>query len=164
MRPGKLKVGCFRQANGTRLNTQSLERLIKYMILNCIFCEPDKLKHQFPNSAKCNRWIFNDENSYAVLTPQQYTIGHTLVISKIHTSDITEISTSKLFINFLISVNKVAFLLKKKVKNKDEISPDNVYVNILYDGVKHLHAHLIPRYPFTINDKKRYRKVFKERD
>ena len=43
-------------------------------------------------------------------------------------------------------------------------SPENVSVNILCDAEIHIHAHLIPRYAFSKNDKNKYRTIFKKRD
>jgi diadenosine tetraphosphate (Ap4A) HIT family hydrolase len=42
--------------------------------------------------------------------------------------------------------------------------PEKIYVGILCDGTPHLHAHLIPRYPFTEEDADKYAEYFTKRD
>jgi len=65
---------------------------------------------------------------------------------------------------FINAIHEVSKLLKKIVKNDQGEKPERIYVCILCDGVKHLHAHLIPRYPFTHQDKTTYKKLFIKRD
>jgi len=57
-------------------------------------------------------------------------------------------------------------MIKNVAINEDSKSPERIYVGILCDGIdsNHLHAHLIPRYPFTQYDKDKYRNFFEIRD
>lgn len=142
---------------------------------DCNFCNADgkadkeKLKNEIPSSTgspiPCKRGIFDDlKYCFAILCPEQYTIGHTLLILENHRTDITDNFLEGELTGFITAIHKVAQHLKAVVENEQGEHPERIYVNILCDGVEHLHAHLIPRYPFTEIDKRVYRKLFLQRD
>lgn len=117
----------------------------------------------------CTRAIYQDSNCFAVLAPEQYSIGHTLLIlekrkSEKHKSDITDNISEEELSAFIKAIHIISKHLKEKAKNEFEQSPERIYVCILCDGVEHLHAHLIPRYPFTGTDGNVYEQIFLERD
>jgi diadenosine tetraphosphate (Ap4A) HIT family hydrolase len=132
---------------------------------NCPFCKPvATIKNTLPGGTPCERDIYEDESTFAVLCPQQYTAGHTLLILKDHKTDITDDISPPHLMAFIMAIHKVAVRLKESALNSSGESPERIYVCALCDGVKHLHAHLIPRYPFTSDDEKTYRETFKKRD
>jgi diadenosine tetraphosphate (Ap4A) HIT family hydrolase len=118
------------------------------MLENCIFCRlgVDGLgKHLLSKNGlkqiPCDRLIFESYISYAVLAPEQYTKGHSLVILKDHREDFTDPTiTCGELIDFAFTINLVARQLKS------ELHAERIYIASLCDGVHHLHAHLIPRY------------------
>lgn len=91
-------------------------------------------------------------------------MGHTLLILKGHKEDITDDLSEPDLSAFISAVHKIAVRLKKLAQNDEGEYPENIYVCILCDGEKHLHAHLIPRYPFTEQDKAKYKTIFTKRD
>lgn len=130
----------------------------------CILCNEGKVKHCLDDGTTCNRCIYDDEFCFAILALEQYTVGHTLVILKDHKTDITCQLSENALSRFMCAIHMVAVHLKKSVQDNRGNHPERIYVNILCDGVKHLHAHLIPRYPFTEDDKTTYRDIFMPRD
>ena len=120
--------------------------------------------HRLPDLTACDHAIYEDRFCYAVLAPEQYTIGHTLVILKEHKRDIADDIATDHLSKFINAVHKVSRRLMESAENEHQGRPDNVYVCILCDGVKHFHAHLLPRYPFTRSDEATYRKKFSKRD
>jgi diadenosine tetraphosphate (Ap4A) HIT family hydrolase len=136
---------------------------------DCAFCRKDEMKNKFPaNNGEpidCERWIYEDQNCFAVLSPEQYTVGYTLLISSKHKVDITDSTISEDdFSGFFHGIRKVANLLKEFVQNDNNEKPEKIYVCILCDGIEHLHAHLIPRYQFTKADEIIYKHEFLNRD
>ena len=134
----------------------------------CRFCNKDNIKTKLPDdgsgSIPCYRCIYEGDNSYAVLCPEQYTPGHTLVILNDHKVDITDDIDETVFKDFSNTIRRVAEGLKTKATNHCGQNPDKIYVCMLSDGIEHLHTHLIPRYPFTERDKSIYRETFIPRD
>ncbi len=94
----------------------------------------------------CKRWIFKSEYCYAVLKPEQHTIGDSIVILNNHKKDITDNISSKDLCEFIKTINIVATRIKNIAQNEGSERPERIYVGILCDGVaiQHLHAHLIP--------------------
>lgn len=138
-------------------------------IKECVFCRIGKkgLLEELPRKSgdktvPCKRGIYEDNYCIATLAPEQYTKGHTLLISKNHRTDITDsnISSEELS-GFISALNKLARHLKEKLH--DHNCPQRIYIAILCDGVEHLHAHLIPRYPFTDIDQTIYKQEFLKR-
>ena len=124
---------------------------------NCKFCNPEKIKKFLSDETPCNSDFFEDEETFAILAEEQYTTGHALLIFKKHKADITDNLSSDELSAFINAIHKVSKLLKEIVRNdQDKTPPDRIYVCILCDGVEHLHAHLIPRYPFTHQDETTY--------
>ena len=131
---------------------------------NCIFCDPEKIKSQLSDGTPCKSDFYEDEDTFAILAEEQYTTGHALLILKNHKTDITYNLLPGELSAFINAIHKVSKLLKRIVKNDQGEKPERIYVCILCDGVEHLHAHLIPRYPFTHQDKNTYQKLFINRD
>jgi histidine triad (HIT) family protein len=131
---------------------------------SCIFCRPAEIKYSLPGGTPCRRDIYEDGVSFALLSPEQYTAGHTLLILKNHKADITDDLSETDLSTFFSAIHKVAARLKKLAQNDCGEHPEKIYVCILCDGEKHLHAHLIPRYPFTQQDTTNYKTIFTTRD
>ena len=138
---------------------------------DCKFCNADgkadkeKLKNELPGSIPCKTDIYDDnEYCFAILCPEQYTIGHTLLLLEKHRTDITDNIPLEELVGFITAIHKVAKHLKAVAENQQGNHPERIYVGILCDGIEHLHAHLIPRYPFSKDDKQTYIDLFSERD
>ena len=130
----------------------------------CPFCQKEKLMNYLPDSTPCKRGAYQDDSCFAILAPEQYTPGHTLLILEEHKVDITDEIQSEKLAAFINAIHKVSGRLKEVAENHQGKRPDRIYVGILCDGVQHLHAHLIPRYPFDERDIGVYRKLFSKRD
>ncbi|MDR1013270.1 MAG: HIT family protein [Lactobacillales bacterium] len=105
---------------------------------NCIFC---KIVAKTIPSAK----IYEDEKVYAFLDLSQTTLGHTLLVPKIHINDIfayNEAIASEVFAR----TPKIARALEKTFPNMKGLNIINNNREIAYQSVFHLHLHLIPRY------------------
>ncbi len=154
---------------GFKLIVRRLKAKLKVLMASkntCPFCNPEKVKLELPSKTpcKCKRNIYENESSFAVLCPEQYTVGHSLVIFKKHKSGITDQVDENELCDFMKAIQAVAKLLEDKVRDHRGKSPDKIYACVLSDGIEHLHAHLIPRYPFTERDEATYRKEFIYRD
>ncbi|GIN93183.1 protein hit [Siminovitchia terrae] len=104
---------------------------------NCIFC---KIVNGELPSAK----IFENEDILAFLDISQITKGHTLVIPKVHKTDIFEMdeeTAAKLF----SAVPKIAQAIKDQFGAKG-INLLNNNGSFAGQEVFHYHMHLIPRY------------------
>jgi diadenosine tetraphosphate (Ap4A) HIT family hydrolase len=114
----------------------------------------------------CNRWIYESEHCYAVLKPEQHTRGEAIVIMNEHRVDITDNIPKEELSDFIETINIVASRIKNVATNDESESPERIYVGILCDGIhsEHLHAHLIPRYPFTKDDESKYEEFYLKRD
>jgi diadenosine tetraphosphate (Ap4A) HIT family hydrolase len=137
--------------------------------MNCLFCNRDTIKKSAPidgDVKECERWIYDYNNCYAVLKPEQHTIGECLVIPYKHRTDITDDLSADELSDFIKTINTVAKRIKNIARNEKQLPPDRIYVGILCDGVdiQHLHAHLIPRYPFGEYENNKYRELFTQRD
>jgi len=124
----------------------------------CLFCRIGikGLLEELPSKSKncqsvpCNRGIYEDAYCVATLAPEQYSQGHTLVILKNHRTDMVDSSiSSEELVGFVNAIHKLTKHLKKNLRDSNDKAPERIYVCSLCDGVEHLHAHLIPRYPKT---------------
>lgn len=100
----------------------------------CIFCKIAS------GEIPCYK-IYEDEDFLAFLDLSQATIGHTLVISKKHYSNIFELNEDTKIMEVVI---KVAKALKESL----EIENINILNNsgeLAGQSVNHFHIHLIPR-------------------
>lgn len=136
---------------------------------NCIFCNREKVMKEVPFDQPnnlCQRWIYESNYCYAVLKPEQHTIGESIVILKEHRVDITNDIPIEELADFMKAIHVVASRIKRVARNEKSENPERIYVGILCDGtqIQHLHAHLIPRYPFTEYDESKYKEYFLERD
>jgi len=103
--------------------------------------------------------VYEDDTCYAILELEQSAWGYTLVILKEHKETILDENiTSEQNDGFWKVVRKIGNVIKRK------LGAENVYVCSLCDGVSHFHVHLIPRYKWTDEHKKRYIELFKDRD
>ena len=103
---------------------------------------------------------------YAILCPEQYTCGHTLIISGPRIGKESSKCIKKIFDirpdelqNLMSGISKVANRLKDKLKGVE-----NVSLISLNEEKPHFHLHLIPRYPYKENEKKFHTKNFWKRD
>ncbi len=120
---------------------------------DCVFCkegrkgltqkvliEDPKTRHS--KTLDCNRGFY-DKSKHCIITlaPEQYSLGHTLVILQQHAKDISDdLITQEEYIDMCNTIKEVSILLKNK------LGAERIYVCSLCDGVEHLHFHLIPRY------------------
>lgn len=152
-------------------------------IKKCPFCD---VKRKFDNiymrdiknkdkreiSIENGAWIDYDRDKddnflwYAILCPEQYTRGHTLIISAPRTGNESIKCIKKIFdirpneLQTLMSgISKVANRLKDELKGVE-----NVILISLNEEKKHFHLHLIPRYPYKENEKEFHIKNFWKRD
>lgn len=115
---------------------------------NCPFC----------NLKKDYRTVYEDEDCFVSLEEEQSIKGYILVVPKKHYHTILDQSIKDdELIKFWRIVQKVGNALKR-------FGAENVYVCSMCDGLKHFHVHLIPRYTWTDENKKRYAELFTERD
>jgi diadenosine tetraphosphate (Ap4A) HIT family hydrolase len=133
---------------------------------SCDFCSTKRevLMNSLPDHTPCRRGIYEDHFCFAILAPEQYTTGHTLLILKKHWADMTDEVSGKHLSAFIRAIHKVSKRLKESAENDRNERPERIYVCILCDGVKHLHAHLLPRYPFTEDDRIIYKERFSRKD
>jgi diadenosine tetraphosphate (Ap4A) HIT family hydrolase len=128
---------------------------------NCEFCK--LLKED--SFKKENRLIRENEFCIAVLDHKPQRRCHVLVILKNHKKDLSDKNLSKEELkNFIDMIHKMCKCLKERIKDKNQKSPDRIYVCSLCDGVEHLHAYLIPRYPYTTKDKEFYKKLYPKKE
>jgi len=103
---------------------------------------------------------------YAILCPEQYTKGHTLIISGPRINDeneslecikrIFDIRSDELQ-TLMSGISKVANRLKEKLKGVENV----ILISL---NEKKDHFHLIPRYPYKEKEKKFHSKNFYKRD
>jgi diadenosine tetraphosphate (Ap4A) HIT family hydrolase len=127
----------------------------------CRFCV---LREDFRRKKYIYKNTSKDGLCYAVLSIHPFTVGHTLVILDEHVEDVASDLSSQQLHAFMTAINEVSKHLKNKARNERNEPPQRIYACILSDGVTHLHAHLIPRYPFSVRDKKVYIQTFLHRD
>lgn len=88
--------------------------------------------------------IYEDEHSFAFLTIEPNTKGHTLVVPKKYSRNVLDISDESLS-NLILAVKKVSLLLKDKLGAEGV----NIHQNnepAAGQAVFHTHFHVIPRY------------------
>lgn len=103
--------------------------------MDCIFCKI--IKGEIP----CYK-VYEDDLVLAFLDVNPKTNGHTLIIPKQHTLDLTSIDN-----NTLLHIMEVARKLSKILEEKlDSVGITLVQNNGAPQEVKHFHLHLIPAY------------------
>ncbi len=101
----------------------------------CIFCKI--IEGEIPSKT-----IYEDDIVKCFLDLDQTDLGHTLIIPKEHTLDITTIDKDTL--NHIYDVAK---MLKVRLENKLNIDGLTILNNSsIAQEVKHFHMHLIPKY------------------
>jgi histidine triad (HIT) family protein len=108
---------------------------------NCIFC---KINNREIPSYK----VYEDDKVYAFLDISQVTPGHTLVIPKVHVTDIFEYDEA-LAAEVFARVPKIARAIEKAFPNIQGLNIINNNKELAYQSVFHSHIHLIPRYDET---------------
>ena len=103
--------------------------------MDCIFCKI--VKGDIPSYK-----IYEDENIMAFLDINPYAPGHTLIIPKAHTLDITTIP-SKTLNHIMDKAKDIAKLVTEKLN-----APGYTFIqnNGFVQEVKHFHLHMIPKY------------------
>ncbi|MDD2434359.1 MAG: HIT family protein [Bacilli bacterium] len=106
--------------------------------MDCLFCKI--INHEIPNYT-----IYEDDQVLAFLDISQATKGHTLVVPKKHSDDITFASKEDLE-HLIIVAQKIAQRMLKTL-------PGIIGVNIINNckegagqAILHTHIHVIPRY------------------
>lgn len=103
----------------------------------CVFCKI--INGEIPSYK-----VYEDEDVLAILDISQATLGHTLVMPKIHTQNLFDASSET-----IKKVFEVVGMLSKKIKtnlNCDGINVLNNNGEMAGQTVQHLHIHIIPRY------------------
>jgi histidine triad (HIT) family protein len=108
---------------------------------NCIFC---KINNREIPSYK----VYEDDKVYAFLDISQVTPGHTLVIPKVHVTDIFEYDEA-LAAEVFARVPKIARAIEKAFPDIQGLNIINNNKELAYQSVFHSHIHLIPRYDET---------------
>ena len=103
--------------------------------MDCIFCKI--INGDIPSYK-----IYEDEYVLAFLDINPVNVGHTLVIPKVHTLDITTIDNETLM-KIVDAAKKVADILVSKLDAKGFTLQQN---NGIVQEVKHFHLHVIPKY------------------
>ena len=110
---------------------------------NCSFCKKmDKLLKSVPwYSGTCNIGLLDNDECIAVLAPEQYTVGHTLVILREHRDDIADKSIQdEELIAFSKAIQIVAKKLMEKAQNENNQYPEKIYVCTLSDEIGRAHV------------------------
>lgn len=104
---------------------------------DCLFCKI--IEGEVP-AAK----VYEDENVYAFMDISQVTDGHTLVIPKVHTTDIYEMD-EQVASEIFATIPKIAKAIKvaKKPAGLNILNNNEIMAG---QSVYHFHLHLIPRY------------------
>ena len=105
---------------------------------NCIFC---KINNRDIPSYK----VYEDDQVYAFLDISQVTPGHTLVIPKVHVTDIFEYDEA-LAAEVFARVPKIARAIEKAFPEINGLNIINNNKELAYQSVFHSHIHLIPLY------------------
>ena len=108
--------------------------------MDCVFCK-------IVNGDIPSYKVYEDEEVLAFLDINPNTPGHTLIVPKKHTLDITSIDNDT-----LLKIVDVAKLLSKRYEEILKIDGFSLSQNNgICQEVKHFHMHLIPRYKKKIN-------------
>ena len=103
--------------------------------MDCIFCKI--IKGEIPSYK-----VYEDDKILAFLDINPYAPGHTLIIPKEHTLDITTIPSDTL--NYIMNkANDIAKLVTGKLNAPGFTLIQN---NGFVQEVKHFHLHVIPKY------------------
>jgi len=118
--------------------------------MNCIFC---KIVDGDIPSYK----IYEDDVILAFLDVNPVSAGHTLIIPKNHTLDVTTID-NEILINIFDKTRDIAKLLINKMNADGFTLTQN---NGCAQEVKHFHLHVIPKYnnKFKMNIDEVYKKI-----
>ena len=108
--------------------------------MNCIFCSIVN------GDISCHK-VYEDENILAFLDVNPVSLGHTLIIPKEHTLDVTTISND-ILLDILDKSKDVGKLLMDKMGAKGFTLTQN---NGITQEVKHFHLHVIPKYSKKVN-------------
>jgi histidine triad (HIT) family protein len=105
--------------------------------MDCLFCK-------IINKQQSAQVIYEDESAVAILDIFPRSIGHTMVVPKIHAETILELTDGQIGPLFS-AVKKVTQLLK------DKLNPDGFTIGINHgkvsgQAIDHLHIHIIPRF------------------
>lgn len=104
----------------------------------CIFCKI--INREIPSHV-----VYEDEDVLAFLDITQVTKGHTLLIPKLHVSDIFEYN-QELAATIFSRLPKVARAIEKSDPAIRGLNIVNNNREVAYQTVFHSHVHLIPRY------------------
>ena len=104
-------------------------------IMDCIFCKI--VKGEIPSYK-----IYEDDKIMAFLDINPYAPGHTLIIPKEHTLDVTTIPEETLN-HIMNKASDIAKLVTTKLKAPGFTLVQN---NGFVQEVKHFHLHMIPKY------------------
>lgn len=110
--------------------------------MNCIFCKI--IAGEIPSYK-----IYEDDEILALLDVNPVNPGHTLIIPKTHTLDMTTINDD-ILIKILNKSRDVSRILEKKM-NADGFTL--VQNNGIAQEIKHFHLHVIPKYNKNIKMK-----------
>ena len=104
-------------------------------IMDCIFCKI--VKGEIPSYK-----VYEDDKIFAFLDINPYAPGHTLIIPKEHTLDITTIPSETLN-HIMNKAGDIAKMVTEKLK-----APGFTFIqnNGFVQEVKHFHLHMIPKY------------------
>ena len=103
--------------------------------MNCIFCKI--IDSEIPSYK-----IYDDEKIMAFLDINPVSPGHTLIIPKGHTLDISTIDNSVL-LDIMIKAKEIAIVQMEKLGADGYTLVQN---NGIAQEVKHFHLHVIPKY------------------
>lgn len=103
----------------------------------CIFCKI--ISGELPSYK-----VYEDNDVFAFLNIHPINAGHTLVIPKIHSENLSELSDEDL-VALILKVKNIALMLKEKLGYSDyTISQNNG--PIAGQSISHFHFHIIPRF------------------
>ena len=118
--------------------------------MECIFCKI--VKGEIPSYK-----LYEDDMVLAFLDINPYNPGHTLIVPKNHTLDITTID-NEMLMHVMDVAKKMAKLLTEKLNCEGYTLIQN---NGFVQEVKHFHLHVIPKYKerFDLEVEKVYEKI-----
>lgn len=137
-----LQVLCAKcnRSKGNKDNTDFREVTLDFKS-DCLFCS-QKLK---------DKYILENDYTFAILDNYPVTKSHTLIIPKRHFTDYSDITEME-----LVAANKLIKILKKQLMESDKsIQGFNIGVNsgeVAGQTIEHCHIHLIPRRKGDIDD------------
>ena len=103
----------------------------------CIFCKI--ISGELPSYK-----VYEDKDVFAFLDIKPINAGHTLVVPKIHSADLSELNDEDL-VTVILKVKNIALMLKEKLGYTDyTISQNNGAA--AGQSVSHFHFHIIPRF------------------